>query len=111
MLYVHCCCTKCSRPTAGAAAAAAGSSSRTIYKLFGLEDWVEQHAKGPVIPSDDDAEAEAEAERLVRTIVLASSSSWSAQVSDGPAVHGDSVCCLQERAQHMLGTTPTGPLG
>jgi hypothetical protein len=107
---VHCCCTKCSRPTAGAAAAAAGSSS-SRNKLFGLEDWVEQHAKGPVIPSDDNAEAEAEAERLVRTTVLASSSSWSTQVSDGPAVHGDSVCCLHETAQHMLGTSPTGPLG
>jgi hypothetical protein len=93
MLYVHCCCTKCSRPAAGAAAAAGGSSS-TIYKLFGLEDWVEQHAKGPVIPSDDDAEAE----RLVRSTVLASSSGWDAQVRNGPSVHGDSSCCLQEQA-------------
>jgi hypothetical protein len=90
MLYVQCCCTKCSRPAAGTAAAA---SSSATCRLYGLEDWVEQHAKGPVIPSDDDAEAE----RLVRSSVLASSSGWDTQVREEPAVHAGSACCLQER--------------
>ena len=70
-------------PAADAACTAGSTSS--VSKLFGLEDWVELHAGGPAIPSDDDAEAE----RLVRSTVLASSDSWEAQVRECLAVYGD----------------------
>jgi hypothetical protein len=85
MLYVQCCCGQRCKPAAGAANAA-GSGSSSTCKLFGLEDWVEQHAGGLVIPPDDDAEAE----RLVRSSVVASSSGWGVQVSLEPAMLGNS---------------------
>lgn len=80
MLYVQCCCSQRCKPAADAAgAAAASSSSSRSCKLFGLEDWVEAHAGGPVIPGHDDAAAE----RLVRSAVSASSSGWGGQVGAG----------------------------
>jgi hypothetical protein len=87
-LYVQCCCSKCCEPAAAAPAAGSAGSSSSTCKLFGLEDWVEQHAGGPVIPSDDDAEAE----RLVRSTVTASSSSWEPQV--GHTAHISQACRL-----------------
>ncbi|WIA41455.1 hypothetical protein OEZ86_005032 [Tetradesmus obliquus] len=118
MLYVQCCCSQRCKPAADAAgAAAASSSSSRSCKLFGLEDWVEAHAGGPVIPGHDDAAAE----RLVRSAVSASSSGWGGQDTQplgaflaghsralgGQALVGRGVCL--DWGGHNAGPDDEGP--
>lgn len=79
MLYVQCCCSS------GAAAAAGrkhSCSSQAEPQIFGLEEWVEGHAKGPKIPEgdgDDQAVAD-EAEAVVRGSLQAGLGDWDPKV-------------------------------